>query len=77
MLLGTRGGCQFQSHDEMSWALCDRTGHSAKPEKIRRLIESVSAGPYLELFGRRVATGWTVFGNQIQKGMFDTDALEV
>lgn len=77
MLFGIRGACPFLSHEEMSWDLIDRTAHSAKPEKVRRTIERVSPGPYLELFGRRVATGWTVFGNEIEKGMFDDDVQEV
>lgn len=77
LLFGIRGNCPFLSHEEMSWDLIDRTAHSSKPEKIRRAIERTSPGPYLEMFGRRPATGWTVFGNQIQKGMFDADVLEI
>ena len=30
------------------------------------LIESCSWGPYLELFGRGVREGWTVWGNQAE-----------
>ncbi|HEX9792581.1 MAG TPA: hypothetical protein VGC54_01220 [Planctomycetota bacterium] len=42
-----------------------RGEHSAKPEVVRTLVEQVSPGPYLELFGRRAERGWTVYGNQV------------
>ena len=38
--------------------------HSRKPDAQYDLIESCSWGPYLELFGRGVRPGWTVWGNQ-------------
>ena len=66
LLLGIRGNAKrFNEHNHMSWAQLDRTKHSAKPEQVRRTIEKVSNGPYLELFGRKQVHGWTVFGNQV------------
>lgn len=41
-----------------------RGAHSVKPETMRQMIERVSPGPYLELFARRPAAGWDVWGNQ-------------
>ena len=38
--------------------------HSRKPDEQYQLIEDCSWGPYLELFGRGVRDGWTVWGNQ-------------
>ena len=38
--------------------------HSRKPDEQYRLIESCSPGPYLELFGRGVRSGWTTWGDQ-------------
>lgn len=38
--------------------------HSRKPDEQYDLIESCSRGPYLELFGRGLRAGWTVWGNQ-------------
>ena len=38
--------------------------HSRKPDEQYDLIESCSWGPYLELFGRGIREGWTVWGNQ-------------
>jgi len=75
MVFGIRGKAPFLNHAEMSWGKYDRTIHSAKPEEIREKIERVSAGPYLELFGRRAVPGWVVWGDQITKTLFD-DAVE-
>jgi N6-adenosine-specific RNA methylase IME4 len=38
--------------------------HSAKPEAFLDLVESVSPGPYLELFARRQRLGWDTWGNE-------------
>ncbi|MFH1057267.1 MAG: MT-A70 family methyltransferase [Pseudomonadota bacterium] len=38
--------------------------HSRKPDELYEIIESCSAGPYLELFARGPRRGWTVWGNQ-------------
>jgi N6-adenosine-specific RNA methylase IME4 len=73
MLFGLRGKAPFQDHSLKSWLEHERGQHSAKPEAIRKMVEKASVGPRLELFGRRVADGWTVWGNQISRGMFDTE----
>jgi len=41
-----------------------RTKHSAKPEAFQDMVESVSPGPYLELFARRQRLGWHTWGNE-------------
>ena len=41
--------------------------HSEKPEESYALIESVSPGPYLELFARRPRLNWTVWGNEVEE----------
>ena len=38
------------------------TVHSAKPAAMRAMIERVSAGPYLELFARKVPQNWGAIG---------------
>jgi N6-adenosine-specific RNA methylase IME4 len=42
-----------------------RGRHSAKPEAFQDMVETVSPGPYLELFARRERPGWTVWGNEV------------
>lgn len=45
----------------------ERTQHSKKPDEFYDLVETVSNGPYLEVFARRGRPGWHSWGNQIQK----------
>jgi N6-adenosine-specific RNA methylase IME4 len=72
LLTAIRGDAKrFNDHSLQSWIECSRGKHSDKPEQIRGLIEGASTGPFLELFGRRVAPGWAVWGNQIERTMFD------
>jgi len=68
MLLGVRGGLRFRSRKQRSWQKIPRTKHSRKPTQIRELIESVSPGPYLELYARQSPPSklWTSYGNQIE-----------
>jgi N6-adenosine-specific RNA methylase IME4 len=77
LLFGLRGDAPFRDKSQMSWLKCERGRHSSKPERIRKIIERTSPGPYLELFGRRVSDGWTVWGNEIKRTMFDADVAEV
>ena len=72
LLFGLRGRLPFRDHRIRNWIEEKRGRHSAKPEPVRTLIERVSPGPYLELFGRRAVPGWTVFGNQID-GTFNDE----
>ena len=69
LLIGTRGKATpdvpILQHDHTSVQTFRRKGeHSEKPAEFRALIESLyTTGPYLELFARRAAPGWTAFGN--------------
>jgi N6-adenosine-specific RNA methylase IME4 len=44
--------------------LWPRSTHSAKPEAFLDMVETVSPGPYLELFARRNRLGWDSYGNE-------------
>ena len=72
LLFGIRGRLPFGRNDVPSWLMAARSVHSRKPFKFRELIEQVSPGPYLELFGREEQpnTDWTVFGNQVERRLF-------
>jgi len=72
LLFGNRGRLNFGRHDVPSWVLAPRTRHSRKPFKFRQLIEQVSPGPYLELYGREEQpnTNWTIYGNQVERRLF-------
>jgi N6-adenosine-specific RNA methylase IME4 len=69
-LFGVRGTLPYRTRPDGKRAQ-GRTGfhapreeHSRKPEKMRQMVELVSPGPYLELFARRPAPGWDVWGNE-------------
>ncbi|MEQ8849909.1 MT-A70 family methyltransferase [Botrimarina sp.] len=68
LLLGVKGSLCFREHSHPSWVCTPRRIHSRKPGVFRHLVEKVSPGPYLELFGREeIPDGkWTVFGNEVQ-----------
>jgi N6-adenosine-specific RNA methylase IME4 len=64
-LLATKGAPMRLATDVHQVVLAPVGEHSAKPEEVRRRIERLLAGPYLELFGRKPVEGWTVWGNEI------------
>jgi len=72
LLLGVRGSLTFRDNSVRSWIESHRGPHSRKPAVIRSLIERVSPGPYLELYGREKLpdSQWTVYGNQIETRLF-------
>lgn len=68
-LFGVRGSLPYRIDDLTGKRAQGRTGfhatrgeHSAKPEPFRKVVERVSAGPYLEGFARRSAPGWDAWG---------------
>jgi N6-adenosine-specific RNA methylase IME4 len=71
LLFGIRGKAPFRARDELSWGQFDRGEHSAKPDQIRQLVEKVSPGPYLEMYGREAPglSAWAVYGNQVQRSL--------
>ncbi len=72
LLLGVRGNLPFRNRTVRSWQTARRTVHSRKPFLFRGLIEQVSPGPYLELYGREEVpdSDWTVYGNQVERRLF-------
>lgn len=40
--------------------------HSEKPQKMRRMIETVSYLPRIELFSRKFVDGWDVWGDELE-----------
>ena len=64
MLLGVCGRRPFRDKSIPNWVCVPWGNHSEKPDVFRKLVETVSDDPRLELFGRKAVPGWTVFGNQ-------------
>ena len=46
-----------------NWFEARKTGHSIKPPSFFDLVESVSPGPYVELFARQPRLGWDAWGH--------------
>jgi N6-adenosine-specific RNA methylase IME4 len=67
VVLATRGNPKRLANDVHSVIIAPVAGHSEKPEEVRRRIERLYGGPYLELFGRKPVADWTVFGNEIPR----------
>lgn len=63
-LFCVRGSLQTLRHDIPTAFTAPRGLHSAKPECFIDMVESMSPGPYAELFARRHRLGWDVFGNE-------------
>lgn len=63
LVFGTRGKPMVPEHKPLStWYIWPRGAHSAKPPASYDLIESVSPGPYIELFARAARFGWETWG---------------
>jgi N6-adenosine-specific RNA methylase IME4 len=66
ILFCKRGHLKPLRRIDTSWWLWKRQHrHSQKPEEFQTLVESVSPGPYLELFARRKRPGWSVWGDEV------------
>lgn len=67
LLFGTRGSnFPLVRRDIGTHFIGKRRGHSTKPQEAYDIIESVSPGPYLELFARNLRPGWSVWGNEVR-----------
>lgn len=63
-IFARRGKLAAKTRTNRDWWEWSRGEHSAKPEAFLDIVESVSPGPYLELFARRNRMGWDTWGNQ-------------
>jgi N6-adenosine-specific RNA methylase IME4 len=50
--------------DVGTWFQWPRGEHSEKPEAFYDLVQTISPGPYLELFARKQRMGWDTWGNE-------------
>lgn len=67
ILFGTRGKnarTLAPARSQVNIICSRKREHSRKPDEQYALIESCSAGPYLELFARGSRPGWVAWGNQ-------------
>lgn len=64
ILFCTRGQLDPYRRDVPTAFVAPRAGHSAKPDHFYDIVESVSPGPYLDVFSRSQRMGWDTFGNE-------------
>ncbi len=65
ILFGRRGSLRALRRLDTCWFNWPRTGvHSKKPEHFIDMVQTISPGPYLELFARRNRLGWDTWGNE-------------
>jgi N6-adenosine-specific RNA methylase IME4 len=81
-LFGVRGCLPYRVRENgkrgqgTTFVFAPRREHSRKPDEVRRMVETVSYPPYLELFGRESVPGWDVWGNQVAtpEGLFAAES---
>lgn len=64
VLFARRGKCKAKQRVDSTWWNWPRRRHSEKPEAFVDLVETVSPGPYVELFARRARFGWDYWGDE-------------
>ena len=66
VLFCTREKLPFTTYEKAyrNWFEADRRKHSQKPDTFYELVQTVSPGPYLDLFGRTQREGWEVWGDE-------------
>lgn len=72
-LIGTLGEPDILNRSTRNLIEAKLRGHSRKPDCTYTLIENLFRGPYLELFARQTAPGWTACGNQVNKFQYGVD----
>ena len=66
LFVATRGEGVHPTEKMISWFKADVTKHSQKPDPVYGMIETMYAGPYIELFARRGRPGWDNWGNELE-----------
>jgi N6-adenosine-specific RNA methylase IME4 len=66
-LLFTRGAPKRLGKGVRQLIQAPRREHSRKPDEQYERIETLVAGPYLEIFARQTRPGWTAWGNETGK----------
>jgi len=65
ILFARRGKLAHQRIVPTTWFTWPRGRHSKKPAEFYELVESVTPGPYVDLYARRPRTGWAVWGEEV------------
>lgn len=78
LIFGRKGTLKAKTRSFRNWWNIPRKGgHSVKPEFFYDLVESISPGPYLEVFARKGRLGWTSVGNELTGNDINTDLAKL
>jgi N6-adenosine-specific RNA methylase IME4 len=64
VLFCVRGALPTQLHNTPTHFNAPRRGHSEKPAAFYDMVETMSPGPYLDVFARRQRFNWDTWGNE-------------
>ena len=64
-LIATKGKPEVLNHSTRSTFEAKVGRHSEKPAEFFEIVESLFAGPYVELFARVRRPGWDCYGNEL------------
>jgi N6-adenosine-specific RNA methylase IME4 len=73
-LFARRGTLKAQCRVDRTWWHWKRGRHSEKPEAFQDMVETVSPGPYLELFARRHRPNWVCWGDEVENEQVKRDS---
>ena len=65
VLFARRGNHPHAKVIPTTWFEWPRGRHSAKPDDFYAMVESVTPGPYVDLFARKLRDGWIVWGDEV------------
>lgn len=65
ILFAVRGKLATARSDVRTDFSAPRGSHSEKPAAFYDMVESMSPGPYLDVFARKQRFGWDCFGNEV------------
>jgi N6-adenosine-specific RNA methylase IME4 len=69
VLFCRRGSLKATGRIDRNWWEWKRGAHSQKPEHFIDMVETISPGPYLEMFSRRHRLGWDVWGDGVNSSI--------
>ena len=64
VLFGISGSLKCLRRDVPTHFTAARRSHSQKPEVFYDIVQSMSPGPYLDVFSRQQRLGWDTWGNE-------------
>ena len=64
VVFAVRGSCPVKRHNVRTAFTAQQGGHSEKPSAFYDIVESMSPGPYLDVFARKQRFGWDTWGDE-------------